>query len=533
MYAFWLTVSVATLLVITVVFSRQRTFSLFHPLAFYLMFHAIVFVIRPIFSVFYDFHGLYDAIGFWPNEWERSQVLICTNLGLVAFATCSLLVGKEPIRFAPSDGGTFRSDVLKIYWMPGIIIGALGLWSVIWLWSVADNFGEFAIRDSATGEGGLRGVSGYFLSMQVMLGILGSIIAWLGRFRLWSLIPIALFTVLQLGGGGRGQAVSGLTALALLYLFERRKNWPNASIVLLFFVAAAAFNAVQADRGSGIRNMLGFETETVKAVASSGPAGKPLETMDLANMEFFEYLVWAIPKRTGSYDYFLSNLQIFTEPVPRALWPGKPFGAPIKMFDLYRYGKSLGATSSVPGMGWIQWGYAGVFIWSSLFGLFYGWVYSAFARNNRNAVVTVAYMVFLSASPVAFRDGGIVSIAKQMAFFLMPVLALWVSANLAGKTRAVAATDDPGSATSPFERRKALAAGLFRVHPAGRNLRLASASPPEPVARTVSRHDGRLVQEHASSPPFGRQDPGATEVATSKLPTPAQLRRRMRAEEFG
>jgi hypothetical protein len=496
------------------------------------MFHAIVFVIRPIFSVLYDYHAMYDAIGFWPSEWERSQTLICTNLGLIAFAICSLSVGKEPMRFAPSEDGAVRLNILKVYWLPAIIIGALGLWSVIWLWSVADNFNQFSVRDTATGQTGLRGVSGYFLSLQIMLGILGAIIAWLGQFKLWSLVPIVLFTILQFGSGGRGQAVSGLTALALLYLYERRKNWPNASIVALFFVAAAAFNAVQADRGRGIRDMLGFETKVVEVVAS-GPAAKPLETMDLANMEFFEYLIWAIPKRTGSYDYFLSNLQIFTEPVPRALWPEKPYGPPIKMFDLYRYGKALGATSSVPGVGWYQWGYAGVLIWSSLYGLFYGWVYSAFARNRRNAIVVVAYMIFLSASPVAFRDGGILSVAKQMIFFLIPVLALLISANLAAKTRPLTATSDPRSVGTPFERRKARAAGPSRLRPDDRSLTSENYSAQEPMVRPSSPREKRLMQVQEAREHSDRQAAVGTEMTMDKLSTMAQLRRRKRADEYG
>ncbi|KHL25208.1 hypothetical protein PK98_00040 [Croceibacterium mercuriale] len=527
MYAFWLTVSVATVLVVTLVFSRHRAFNLFHPLAFYLMFHAIVFVIRPIFSVLYDFHGLYDAIGFWPNDWERSQVLICTNLGLVAFAACSLSVGKEAVRFSTTDDGAFRLALLKVYWLPAIIIGALGLWSVIWLWSVADDFGQFTVRNGGTGEGGLRGVSGYFLSMQTMLGILGAVLAWLGRFRLWSLAPIALFTLLQFGAGGRGQAVSGLTALALLYLFGRRKTWPNASIVTLFLVAAVVFNTVQADRGRGIRSLLGFETEVVvKATTTTGPKPKPLETMDLANMEFFEYLVWAIPKRTGSYDYFLSNLQIFTEPVPRALWPGKPYGPPIKMFELFRYGKALGATSSVPGAGWIQWGYAGVFIWSSLFGLFYGWIYKVFTRHHRNALVAVAYMVFLSASPVAFRDGAIVSIAKQMIFFMVPVLALWFSANVILEKRSFSAAGGSGSTVSPFERRRGLAAGDPRLRPASWSAGSENDLAPEAMAHTLS---GRVEPR---VPSLGSAAGGA-EMTADKPFTRSQLRRRIRAADYG
>ena len=531
MYIFWLAVSVIILVITVVVFSRKRSFSLFHPLSFYLMFHAIVFVIRPIFSVIYDYHGMYDAIGFLPNEWERSQVLICTNLGLIAFAVCSLSVGKDPIRFDSAIDDVPRLMIARVYWLPAIIIGALGLWSVLWLWSVADNFSEFSVRDSATGEGGLRGVSGYFLSMQIMLGILGAVMAWLGRFKLWSLVPIALFTVLQLGAGGRGQAVSGLTAFALLYLFDSRKRWPNASVVALFIVGAAAFNAVQADRGSGIRSALGLETKAVEVVVES--KSKPLETMDLANMEFFEYIVWAVPKRTGSYDYFLSNLQIFTEPVPRGLWPDKPYGPPIKMFELYRYGKALGATSSVPGMGWIQWGYAGVVIWGALFGLFYGWMYNIFAARRSSALVAVAYMVFLSTSPVAFRDGAIVSIAKQMFFFLVPVIALFISAKLVVGTDIVQHVRAAGAGLTPRDRRRSTATGSARLASDTKDPMTEMGSTEEPSEGPSTSRERRLMRMRQLKAAFYVQDFEERVRGTDSPSTPAQLRRRMRAEGAG
>jgi len=161
-------------------------------------------------------------------------------------------------------------------------------------------------------------------------------------------------------------------------------------------------------------------------VARDSSGEKPLETMDLANLEFFEFLVWAIPQRTGTYDYFIHQLQVFTEPIPRALWAGKPVGPPIRMFNLYRYGVPLGATTSVPGAGWHGFGYVGVVIWSAFFALIYAVPYRMFARSSAGPLATAAYMVLVATSIVAYRDGGPMTILKALQFYFVPVLALWL-----------------------------------------------------------------------------------------------------------
>jgi len=429
MYEFMLALSVVVLLGVCVWYARHPAASIFHPLTFYLMFHALVFVVRPIFAWVYDFHALYDAIQFQPTMAQKITVLICTNLGLVVFSAVTLAVANEPIRFKQSLAQNQERDILlKPFLIAAIPIAALGMWALssALQFKVNGNMDDIRVIDQRTGAGHLVGVSGYFISLPLMLGPLVAIIAFLGRFRLPAMLPFLAFALLKLGTGGRGPVVAAAVMIMLFYLYDRRRNWPGLPILATALFSWSIFSAIGADRGAGIREAIGMQEESTVRLRTQAE-GKPLENMDLANMEFFEFLVWAIPQRTGTYDYFIHQLQIFTEPIPRALWPGKPVGPPIPMFNLYRYGVPLGATTSVPGAGWHGLGYVGVVIWSAFFAMLYAVPYRMFARSNAGTLATAAYMILVATSIVAYRDGGPMTILKALQFYFIPVIALWLT----------------------------------------------------------------------------------------------------------
>jgi hypothetical protein len=152
--------------------------------------------------------------------------------------------------------------------------------------------------------------------------------------------------------------------------------------------------------------------------------------MDFANLEFYEYIVHAVPQKTGTYGYFLDNLQIFTEPVPRVFWPDKPVGPPIQLFSLFDYGYPIGMTYSLPGEGWMQLGYLGVAIWCGLFGWFYGWLYNKFQRSSQSTIAVIAFLLAMPLSFQFFRDGLLLTLIKTHAWFLMPVLMIYGFARL-------------------------------------------------------------------------------------------------------
>ena len=119
-------------------------------------------------------------------------------------------------------------------------------------------------------------------------------------------------------------------------------------------------------------------------------------------------------------------MQVFTEPVPRVLWSGKPFGAPFERISLFDYGRPYGMTRSMPGEGWYSLGWAGVVIWCGLCGYILGWVYRRFVQSEQNTFQVAAYIMFLPILIVAYRDGQLVTVFRQAIFFVGPIL-LWLA----------------------------------------------------------------------------------------------------------
>jgi hypothetical protein len=172
--------------------------------------------------------------------------------------------------------------------------------------------------------------------------------------------------------------------------------------------------------------MFGIEGINVNRVDLSGRLAdeKPLEQMDFANLEATEFVVYAVPQKTGSYDFFLNNLRILTEPIPRALWPDKPLGEPVRIFYLYDYGNFIAMALGLPAVGWYSLGYLGVAIWSAFFAWIYGAAYRGFAGGRQSNVSVMSYAFIFSTTILAFRDGMLITIAKLALPYFFPIVLL-------------------------------------------------------------------------------------------------------------
>ncbi|WP_207436492.1 hypothetical protein, partial [Sabulibacter ruber] len=63
-----------------------------------------------------------------------------------------------------------------------------------------------------------------------------------------------------------------------------------------------------------------------------------LAGQDLGNFDYLSFILWVVPKESGTYTWFTQYLQLFTEPIPRVLWPAKPIGPPVQYFSLHDFG---------------------------------------------------------------------------------------------------------------------------------------------------------------------------------------------------
>lgn len=425
MYEVAIILSLVTFVGVCWAFVLQPSFSIFHPLTFYAAFHGLVFVFRPIVAYFGEYDMIYALYQFMPSASDKLTVILASNLGFVTFAFFAMRAGNAPMVFK-TDGARLEERRLLRTTLPYLIPFALiGIYSLL-----------TALEQSATGQGlanmrmmenGVRvntSGNGYITDAKLLLVPICGLLAWFYRFKWYSLLPLVAFFILKASTGGRGPFVVAVAIAGLFYLYEKRSLFPATKLVAAAAAMLVFFSAVGEDRGLAIREALGVQEVEVQATPSAWTSeeGRFLEGMDFANMEYFEYLVYVVPQRSGTFDYFLANLQILTEPIPRVLWPGKPAGAPIQPVQLWEFGSPIGMTASLPGIGWYELGWVGVVVWCGLWGWLAGKFYNRFATGPQDTISVAIYLVSIPILLIAYRDGVLLTIIKLGAFYIIPVL---------------------------------------------------------------------------------------------------------------
>jgi hypothetical protein len=417
MYLLLLFLSLAVFTALTIWYVRQDFASVFHPISFYLLFHGFVFVLRPFFAHWGHYSNLYRAYQFFPSPETKLMVIVAANIGLLAFVLGAWRTGSTPLVFRQGPAAIAKRQLLiNPYLLVCAVLVPIAAYS---LWSGVTATRVTMRLDSSTGVAINTTDNGWFVDAQLLLVPLGVLFAWIFRFRFWSLAPLMSFVLLRASTGARGAFVVACVAAALLWLYDRKMRAPSPRLLALLALLVVAFYAVGQDRGAAVRGLL----EDGRLIEVRQQQGF-IESMDFANLEFFEYIVETIPGKTGTYGYFTNNLQILTEPIPRVLWKDKPIGPPIKLYNLFDFGSPIGMTFSLPGEGWAQAGIVGVILWCGLWGLCLGAFYSYFARGRQTNFQVAIYLCFLPVFVIAFRDGVLITVVRNAVFYLAPV-ALW------------------------------------------------------------------------------------------------------------
>ena len=461
MYDFVLALSCVVFAAVSLAYLRHRAASLYHPASFYLAFHGFVFVIRPLFARWYGFDFIYRLYEFQPSTADKITVILAANLAMLIFVTLSLAVAREPVLRRPEKEADHARRAL---FLPIVAVAALltplALYSQFANWELRMNNFDTMVRDAATGNSINVEGNGWLIDAALLMGPIAVLLVWLARYRWWGWLYFAAFAFLQAGTGTRQALIFTVAAIAVTFLLERRRRWFDWRYAVLGLAALVAFNQIVIDRGGAVRALVAEDADA--AFIDDQPLD-PLEHMDFGNMEYFEYIVYAVPQRTGTYDYFAHMLQIATEPIPRALWPGKPAGSPIQRFSLWDYGKPIGMTASMPGMGWMSLGYPGVAIQAALFALLFAFAYRALLVRRSGPLSRLGYALAIGISLIGFRDGTLLTIIRLVPFYFGPLLLVAGLARLMqGQTRYHNGLGPMSSdGMTPAQRRRALAGREF------------------------------------------------------------------------
>lgn len=443
MYEALLLASALLFLGTAVAFALTRQAALYHPATLYLGFHGFVFVLRPILAHAWGFDFIYELYDFRPSRDEKITVILGANLAMLVFVAGTVLLNRsaQPAK-AHDDWEAARRRLTMPVIATALLIGPFAIAAQLSNWGQRAQLFDTMVRDGATGTLVNTTGIGWFSDLGLALAPLAVLLVWLNRYRLPGWLAFGGFAVLQAGTGVRGPLVVAVLAIAFVYLMERGARWPRRQTIVLGLFAAFAFNQIVMDRGSSVRQV--FVEESQSRIANFRNLD-PLEDMDFANLEYFEFIVHTVPNRTGSWDYFAHNLQILTEPVPRALWKDKPVGSPVQFFSLWNHGRPIGITLTVPGIGWMSLGYPGIAIQAMIFALIYGLLYRfLFVRSNL-APARLVYAMIAAASVIAFRDGALIAIVRTLPFYIGPFVLAFAIAKLfpPKRTRATQNAADP------------------------------------------------------------------------------------------
>ncbi len=425
----WLLVELALLLqvvvfaVVVFAFLRSGRATVFHPLTFYLLFHAVSFVMRPTLIYLFDFHTIAWRIGYLPSEAEFAKTCIITSFGLAVIAFFTLRIRHE--RADPDPRGvSFDRIHEKAFWLACAVIAPLALYS---MYLSLGGFGweGYAkiqvVRNLEHGKFLYTNTTGYLAAAHTMLGYLAVIFMVKHRFRLLSLMPFCAYLVYRgILGHGRWFIILSLFTVSLLWLYENGKTKFKPAHYAVGFASFFLFNALGRNRNL-IRDVFGIGSARDTTPLVDGMTWfERLDNLDFSAFDVVAAVTNIVPQATNSYTYFSQYLQLLTQPIPRILWPGKPVGSPIEMFNLMDYGNFWRLPPSIIGDGWMSLGWPGVFVTLAVVGTILGKLHSWFWQRRDNPFVVVTYCCFLPITIQWFRDGGI-SIAVFSFFVLGPV----------------------------------------------------------------------------------------------------------------
>lgn len=442
MIALALGLQAGVFLVLAAIFASRRGASLLHPLAFYLAFHALVFVIRPTLVHALDFDQQFRLMRYQPTPAEFVLTLTVASLGLLVFAV--VLLPQRPVPAPRTPPGLhFDRTQRQAFWLT---LGLLLPWALYGARQDMAIFGTFAGRgeagmiiDPETAQSYFTGTTGYIVKAHNLLVPIAALFAAVYRFRIWALLPLAGVVAFRAYLGSRWGMVIAVAILLLLCLHHRGMRWPPAGVALAALPLLAAFHLVGENRDA-LREALGVGPLRYEAVQPRTESGlDKLDTPSFANFDFLAYIVAVVPERSNTHSHFTQHLEIFTRPVPRMFWPDKPRGPPIKLVDLNDHGWFGTRTRSLVGDGWISAGWPGVVLTCGAVAWVLGRLYVWYQRRADSLFPALVYACFLPVTLMWFRGGNIVSAARYGFWMLLPVLVWWSLARVLAATRARAA----------------------------------------------------------------------------------------------
>lgn len=411
------------------------TFDVFEPITVLVAVYTFYFVIGPAINLL---TGQYLFVG------RDFRPLYAEGLILLIFGVASLWVGYHlPIghKLGAAIAGRIKSDVaelatLRRYAWALTLLAVTGfvMWSVISNHSILQYFLRPLASWSGQAEtqtGGLE-INYLFLCIEWLIPAFVILLASGGlRNRVVRYAYLTATVVLYASIGFRYRLVI-LVAAIVIAAYLRRKTRPR--VVSLIAAMLVIFTLVGFVGGSRIATRLTGE-------ATLGPSQEQFisgTTSDTRIFDAYLAVVDAVPERIN-YAYLEPIGYIFIIPIPRFIWPDKPF--PDYLNDVHRAigtSEALYSGAAIPHFGeyYLAFGIVGLILGMAAFGVGCRALWGFYKANPDNGWVRVIFAVSSGFLVQAIIRGYLSQIVSQWFFTIFPI---FVGIYLARFARSIAA----------------------------------------------------------------------------------------------
>jgi hypothetical protein len=249
-----------------------------------------------------------------------------------------------------------------------------------------------------------------------MAAFTGNPFVVMGRGAFAAAASLALHRALSVRGKGRlAAALMFAFAFGITYIDSGTRTWTAIMVgppLLMAFRRHAGSARVRRWLLAAPVVLVGllWLTQFQKTIRDSGlSAGSIRETeVSLADNDFFAETAVAMSLVPARFDYVGDSAAwlFLTNPIPRAIWPEKPFSKVTLVYGIGRLGNDFTRTGasfmpSVVGQFFMSWGWLGVLEAGLLFGAAYGFIEVTWRRSAHGSwpeLIAAAFAILLLVS---------------------------------------------------------------------------------------------------------------------------------------
>lgn len=395
----WLLVvaTAALALVPLVVALKDGAVDPFEPIHLFAVSFLVIFVLRPVADLRHD-GGIPSWLG-WDVRPGYASALAVGALGATGFylgyyrRAARRVAARLPLPPQKLDDavvtGYVLTAVLACGALLGIFVAARGADAVLSLFD-----GRSTSRLAA-----VTNASGYLYTAPLWLTSLGILlVAVAPRGRRTPLVfGLALVVASQasnIAGGNRSWVLPA--ALALVALFYLRRGTRPSTRTLLLLAAVVFFVGITVPREHRVGDD-DMSLASVTRTVLSDPGAAVAEFVDGPDTGMVDNLAVElihVPGRVG-YQYGATYANALAKPVPRDLWPSKPYAADdVLMQQIWPEfaERHVGFSFSFFGEPYLNFGFPGVFLVAALFGVAARTLWEWYRRDPANGVAIALFV---------------------------------------------------------------------------------------------------------------------------------------------